>query len=256
MLVGRMGNEESFRMPTQVMTIRDSLVSGFTKFINFIPTLLGALIVLAIGWGISNVVARFIHRVAGAVKFEAAVERIGFRRLFPAAQGVSFSGILATLGKWFIRLVFIQAAANLLNMPQVTAIINSIILFIPNVVVALLILVGGSMAARFLGDLVSTSVAKTGVARPQLFRLITQYAVLGFAFIAAVHQLGIVTSLINILFTGLIASLSIAIGLAFGLGGQGVAAEITRSWYEQGKVSPERLKTVSGATKPGAGGAA
>ena len=142
------------------------------------------------------------------------------------------SGVIATLIKYFIFLIFVQAAANVLGIPQLTEIINRIILFIPNVVVALAIIVIGSLIARFLSGLVRSSVSELGVGSPNLLATLTQYIVIGFAVIAAIDQLGIAATLVNTLLIGLIGSVALAIGLAFGLGGRDVAAQITQKWYE------------------------
>ena len=240
----------------QITTIRDSLLSGFTsgfeRFMQFIPALIGAAVVLIVGWIIAGFVAKLIERVLVATRFENAVSKTGASSYFQQAFGPNFtsSHVIATLAKWFMVLVFFQAAANLLAMPQLSALINNIVLFIPNVVVAIVMLVVGALVAQAVGRLVETSTSRAGVGRPKIFSAITRYAILGFAAIAAVNQLGIATNLINILFTGLVASLALAVGLAFGLGGQGVAQEMTRSLYEQSKDrNTQPLNVVSGDKK-------
>lgn len=242
-------------MPTQFVTFKDSLITGvaagFAGFMQFVPRLIGALLVLIVGWMIAKAIGRLLERALNLVRFESMVARAGvtggLQRTFgPDATVTHAFGLMA---KWFIRLIFIQAAANLLAMPQVTAIINSIILFIPNLFVALLIMVVGSWGANVVGRLVEPSVSRTGVANPRVFSLITRYAILGFAAIAAVNQLGIATNLLSILFTGLVGSVALALGLAFGLGGQSVAHDMTRSWYEQGKTAGSRLKEVGTSTR-------
>lgn len=223
------------------------LTAGFSSFMSFVPALLGALLVLVIGWMVSSVFARLIGRAFQLLKVEPVLARSGVSNYMPTIEGkpVSVTDVIATLAKWFIRLIFVQAAANLLHMPQVTAIINSILLFIPNLLVSLLILVGSVAIARFVGSWVEGSLTKMGVSRPSVFALITRYAIIGFGVIAAVNQIGIATNLINILFTGLVGSLALAFGLAFGLGGQDVASELTKHWYDQGKSNRAQLKSVS-----------
>jgi hypothetical protein len=239
-------------MPSQVTTIGDSLLSGlttgFNSLIGFIPALLGAAIVLVIGWYLSSFVGRLLEKILHAAKLDSAAGRTDVSRYLTVKDHAA-SHAVGVLSKWFIFLIFIQAAANVISMPQVTAIINSIILYIPNVIVAMLILIIGALAAKFLSGVVEKSVAGMGAARSRVFSLIANYAVIGFAVIAALNQLGIATALVNTLFIGLIGSLSLAIGLAFGLGGQGVASEITRTWYEEGKASGGgRLSSVSGGS--------
>ena len=233
-------------MPTQITTVSDSLLSALTTFMNFVPTLIGAIIVIAIGWLVSGLVARLIQRLLHVARLDQLSTKAGVDRFLIGPAGYfSASRGVAVLAKWFIRLVFVQAAANLLNMPQVTAIINSILLFIPNLAVALVILVIGAYAAQFVSGLVRESVSKAGVANSKFFGLLARYAIIGFAVIAALDHIGVAVTLVNTLFIGLVASISLAIGLAFGLGGQGVASEMARTWYEHGKTASSKLKVMS-----------
>lgn len=210
-----------------------SLYNALMRFVSFLPALVGALIILIVGWFISGFLANLIERGLKAVGLEGAVERSGIGD-FVRRSGtkMTVSGVIATLIKYFIFLIFVQAAANVVGIPQLTEIINRIILFIPNVVVAMTIIVVGSLIAKFLSGLVRSSVSELGVGNPNLLATLTQYVVIGFAVIAAIDQLGIAATLVNTLLIGLIGSVALAVGLAFGLGGREVAAQITQNWYE------------------------
>ena len=210
-----------------------SMTNALMNFISFLPALIGALLILVVGWLLSGVLANLIERGLRAVGLEHAVERSGIGD-FVRRSGtrMTISGVIATLVKYFLFLIFVQAAANVLGIPQLTEIINRIVLFIPNVIVAMAIIVIGSLIARFLSGLVRSSVSELGVGSPNLLATLTQYIIIGFAVIAAIDQLGIASDLINTLLVGLIGSVALAVGLAFGLGGRDVAAQITQKWYE------------------------
>jgi hypothetical protein len=138
--------------------------------------------------------------------------------------------------KCFLVLIFVQAALVTLGIAPLTEVINRIVLFIPHVVVAAFILIAGAWAYRYVSGLVETSTARvTFTGRANVLSNLTRYGILGFAVIAGVSQLGIATNLINILFTGLVGSLALAFGLAFVLGGQSVAADITKSLVDKGR---------------------
>ncbi len=230
------------------------LVAGFNSFMLFLPALIGGLMVLVVGWFIAKFVDVIVRRVMLAMHVDRAFasSKLG-GELSQRAPSLLISGIVATLAKWFVFLVFVQAAANVLSMPQVTSIINSILLFLPNLIVALAILFVGTLLADFMGKVVGSSVSLTKVRNSQMFSVIARYAIIGFSAIAAVNQLGIATNLINILFAGLVGSLALALGLAFGLGGQDVASEITRDWYGRSSDSA-RLKVVADENKSPRGG--
>lgn len=231
----------------QIRNTSDALWLSFTNalnnFVTFLPALLGAVIVLVIGWIISGTLARLIEKGLRAIGLERAVHHSGINE-FIVQSGTNWtvSKLIAELIKWFIRLIFIQAAANILGMPQITAIINSIILFIPNIVVAMVIIVVGALIARFLSGVVRGSVAEMGVGNPNLLATLTRYAVIGFAIIAAINQLGIAAVVVNTLFIGLVGAIALAVGLAFGLGGRDVAAKITATWYENGRNMAEAAR--------------
>lgn len=223
-----------------------SFTNSLNTFMTFVPRLIGAIIVLVIGWFIAGFLARLIARGLNAIGLERAVERSGIGRFIEqASTRWTMSEIIATLIKWSIFLFFIQAAASLFGMPQITGIINSVILFIPKLIVGLAIIVIGSLLAKFLAGLVRGSLSEMGVGSPGLFAKLTQYAVIGFSIIAAFNQVGIAQTVVNALLFGLIGSLALAFGLAFGLGGREVAAQITRSWYDKSQALADRIKQRS-----------
>lgn len=213
-----------------------SFTNGLSVFMAFLPALIGAIIVLAVGWILSGILAKLIVKGLNAIGFERAVEHSGIGD-FVRRTGTTWttSHVLAELIKWFIRLIFIQAAANILQMPQLTTIINSIVLFIPNLIVAVIIVVIGTMIARVLSGMVRASVSELGMRNPNLLAGLTRYAIIGFAIIAAANQVGIAAVVVNTLFIGLVGALALAIGLALGLGGREVGAEITRNIYSGSK---------------------
>ncbi len=210
-----------------------SLYGALMRLVEFLPALIGAVLILVVGWFISGLLANLIERGLKAVGFENAVERSGIGDFIRrSGTKMTTSGVIATLVKYFIFLIFVQAAANVIGIPQLTEIINRIILFIPNVIIAMAIIVIGSLIAKFLSGLVRSSVSELGVGNPNLLATLTNYIVIGFSVIAAIDQLGIAATLINTLLIGLIGSVALAIGLAFGLGGRDVAAQITQKWYD------------------------
>jgi hypothetical protein len=223
-----------------------SFTQALNTFMSFLPSLLVALIVLVIGWLIAGFLARLIARGLNAVGLERAVERSGIGRFIEqSGSRWTMSEIIAALIKWSIFLIFIQAAASLVGMAQITAIINNVILFIPKLIVALAIIVIGSLIARFVAGLVRGSLAEMDVGSAGLFAKLAQYAIIGFAIIAAFNQIGIAQTLVNTLLIGLIGSVALALGLAFGLGGREVAAQITRSWYNKGMDLADKIRQRS-----------
>lgn len=213
-----------------------SITEALQNLLGFLPALLGAILILILGWILSGLLAGLVERGLKAIGFERAAESTGIAG-FIQSSGSSWtaSAIVAEIVKWFIRLIAIQAAASVLGLDQISEIINAILLWLPNLVVAIAIVVIGALIGRFAGGLVRGSTSKMGFSNPELLGNLANYAIVVFAVIAAIDQLGIAETVVNTLFIGLVAMVVLAAGLAFGLGGQQTAAQITAGWYSKGR---------------------
>ena len=221
-----------------------AVADALRNFLGFLPQLVGALIVLILGWIVAGILARLVEGALKAVGFERAAQAsgiAGFIRQSGAGAQWTTSRVVAEIVKWFVRLIALQAAAAILGMPQLTAIINSILLFLPNVVVALAIVVVGALIARFVGGVVRGATSEMGFGNPDLMANIARYAIIVFAVIAAINQLGIAPTVVNTLFIATVGAVAAAFALAFGLGGRDVAAQITQSWYTRGQEASQRV---------------
>ena len=233
-----------------------SATEALQNFLGFLPALVGAILILVIGWIISGLLAGLVERVLKTIGFERAAQSTGITG-FIERSGSSWtpSAIVAEIVKWFIRLIAIQAAASVLGLDQISQIINAILLWLPNLVVAIAIIVIGALIARFVSGLVRGTTSQMGFGNPGLLGSVAYYAIIVFAVIAAVDQLGIAETVVNTLLIGLVATVAIATGLAFGLGGQGTAARITEGWYESGRQASQRVAqyaaTQSSSTEGG-----
>jgi hypothetical protein len=152
--------------------------------------------------------------------------------------------------------VFLVAAANVLGLTQVSELLNQVLLWIPNLIVAAIILLIAPVVARFVRGTIEVGAGEMGFTNAPLLGRIAEVAIVAFAVIIAINQIGIAANLVNTLFIGLVAAVSLAFGLAFGLGGRDVAAELTRSWYEQSQETAAKVRartegaadTTSGST--------
>lgn len=219
-----------------------SVTQALSSFLAFLPALVGAIIVLVLGWIISGLLAGLIEKALQAAGFERASQAAGIAG-FVKKSGSDWtaSKVVAEIVKWFIRLIAIEAAASILGMQQITAIINSIVLFLPNVIVALAILVLGAFIAKFVAGLVRGVVGEMGFGNPDLIAGIARYAIIVFAVVAAVDQIGVAETLVNTLLVGAVGTVALAFGLAFGLGGQATAAKMWESWYVKGQEAGEKV---------------
>ncbi|MCA1647614.1 MAG: hypothetical protein LC797_19835, partial [Chloroflexi bacterium] len=120
-------------------------------------------------------------------------------------------------------------------------VLQQFLLWLPNLVVAMVILVLAGLVANALAKLVRGATAEAGLGNPDLLATIAKVAVWAFAVVIAVNQIGVATALVNTLFMGLVGALALALGLAFGLGGRETAGQIVANWYRQGEQAAPKL---------------
>ncbi len=209
-----------------------SLANALNLVLSFIPKLIGFLIILLIGWIVATAISKAVTFLLRKVGFDRIGNRIGLNRL-EQRMGINMdaAGLLGKIVYWFIFLIFLVPAVNALELTAVSNILNQLIAYIPDVFVAIIVLFLGAFAATLVADVVRGAAASANLGSPNLFANIARYAVIGFAALIALEQLQIAPSLINILFTAIVGAAAIALGLAFGLGGQDAA----RRWLAKGE---------------------
>jgi hypothetical protein len=214
-------------MQDLALAVRASLARAIEVLLAALPRVLGFAAVLVIGWILSSLLARGVAALLRAVRFEDLAQRSGFAG-FVRNTGVrtDASGAIASIAKWFVRLIALVVAFDLLGLPAVSVVLQQLTLWLPNLVVALLVLVLGGLAANALARVARGASAEAGFTSPDVLAAVARVAVWALAVVVAVSQLGIATALINTLLIGVVGALALASGLAFGLGGRDRAARI------------------------------
>ena len=224
-----------------------SITAALVNFLSFLPAIIGAIIILVVGWLLAGFIGRLVTMFLDKVGFERAAQRTGISNFIArtGARDTRVSWLIGELVKWFIRLIFLEAAAEAVHLTAVTQVLNQIVLFIPNLIVALIVLMVGALIARFVGDIVRGSASEMGFGNPNLLAAIARVAIIAFAVIIAVNQIGVAATLVNTLFMGFVFALALAAGLAFGLGGRDTAARMWQSWYTRGQEMAPRLEQAA-----------
>lgn len=202
-----------------------SLQNVMANFLLFLPQLLSALLILIIGIVLAYIVAGIVRRIIEFTRIDRAVERLGAHSDLKRT-GIHFSlaGVLSWIVRWLIIIATIITVAGVLNLPQINVFLNQILLFIPNIFVAVIILTVGFIVGDFLERVIreATGMSRLTAGNRELLGLIAKYAAIVFSVTAALIQLRIATPLIEILFAGLV----LALALAFGLGGREHASRL------------------------------
>jgi len=210
------------------MNILNAVIASFQSALallfDFVPRLIGFLVIILIGWIVGTAVSKAVTFLLKKVGFDRLAQRIGLHRVGQQA-GVSLdvADILGKVVYWFVFLIFLVPAVNALDIPAVSNILTQIIAYIPNVFVAILILFLGMFAATIAADVVRGAAGRAGLGNSNLIANIVRYAIIGFVVLVALEQLGIAPALLNILFTAVVGAAALAAALAFGLGGQDTA---------------------------------
>jgi len=203
-----------------------SLQGLWLGFVSFVPSLIIAIIIFIIGWLVGSVVGKALAQVIGALKIDRLFENMGADQMLArAGMKLSVGGFLGGLVRWFIVAVFLMTSLEIVGLTQVNDFLrNVVIAYLPQVIIASIILIIATVISDAMKRVVEGSAKAAGVRSANLLGTITRYAIWIFAFIIALSELGIAGSFMQILFTGIIAMLAIAGGLAFGLGGKEAAA--------------------------------
>src|SRR5438105_6270761 len=219
------------------------MLRGLVKLIAF-------LLIIVIGWFISSLVAKAVAAVLRKLKIDQLFDRMGFAALTRRMGSQSDSAqIIAEVVKWLIRVVVLVVAFAALGIPAFSVVLSQLLLWLPNLAVAIVVLVVGGLVANGIAELVRGATAEAGFKNPDALANVARFAVWAFAIIIAVNQVGIASTLVNTLFMGFVAAVALAAGLAFGIGGQKLASELLEKWYRKGKQLGPQARAAADAAQ-------
>lgn len=225
-----------------------SLAGAASMFFAAVPRLIGFAIILIVGWIIASLIEKAVVAVLRIVSFNVLAERSGLAGFIQKSNMKDdAAGTIGLIAKWFVRLITLVVAFDALGLLAVSEILHQLLMWLPNLVVALVVLVIGGIAANALGKLVLGAATEGEVERPDFLAKVARYAVWAFAIMVAINQVGIATALINILLMAAAGAVALALGLSFGLGGRDTAAMIVRKWYERGQPSGPQIRRAADA---------
>ena len=209
------------------LTISAIVTNSLNQFGNYLPQFLAGLILLLIGLAVAALLKEAVIRLLVFLKIEEWLENVTgwFDRLKSekAVRGKVWHNLLAELARWTVVILFLVPAVEAWGLPRVTDLLNSFLLYVPNVFVAVVIGFIGLVVANLVSDIVKHAGKGLGSTSSNLLSTLARYALFFFTGLVVLNQLGIAADLVRILFTGIVAMLAIAGGLAFGLGGQETA---------------------------------
>jgi small-conductance mechanosensitive channel len=211
-----------------------SLTSFWTQLASFVPQLLAALLLLFLGWLLANVVRTGVMKLLDVLRFDNLAEKTGIEAFLKQGNlDVSLSRLLAKLVYWIIIFVVVVTVANSLGLHMVAELFNKVVFYIPNIIVAILVLVFGVLVARFINRMVFAYLNNMGVQGALTISTLSEYAVIIFVVFVALEQLEIGTNLLTAAFQIGFGAIGLAFALAFGLGGREWAAGVIKKLTEK-----------------------
>lgn len=210
----------------------EPLEGVLAQILAFLPRLALAIAVVIAGWLLAKAARFALVKALRAINFNVLTERAGLDG-FLQEGGIRHgtSAIFGVLVYWLVVLAALVIAFNTLGLSYITDLLRQVVLFVPRVMVALVILAFGAYFARFIGGAVMAYCRNVGMQDGDLLGRLAQYAILAFVVLIALDQMQIAGDIVRMSFLILFAGIVLALALAFGLGGQGWAAELLEHWW-------------------------
>lgn len=207
--------------------ISNAFQTTLDSFLNYLPEILAAILVLIVGWILAVLLGKLVRKLLTFTQVDKALDKLGLKKVREdTGLALSVARFVGDLVKWFLIIVAVLAAADIMRLTEISVFLRSILLYFPNVLVAVVIVIIGVLIANFVHKLVLGAGRTAKLPSIALIAAFARYSVIVFSILAALVQLQVASSLIQILFTGIVAMLAIAGGLAFGLGGRGYAEHL------------------------------
>jgi hypothetical protein len=208
-------------MPFSYDVLQGPLLQLWETLIAYLPHLIGAIVVFLIGVIVAMVLRSAVERVVALLRIDDLAKKLELTQQFErVGLRLHIGSLLGWIVKWFFVIIGLIAATDVLGWDQVTDYLAQVVLFVPNVIISVILLLAGIVLGNFVQNVVKSAVEAAQLASAEFLSGIAKWSILIFSFMAALVQLQIAPELIRVLFTGLVAMLALAGGLAFGLGGK------------------------------------
>lgn len=213
-------------MDRLALIVADPVKAMLIKVWSYVPTIFGAIIILVVGWIIAKFIEAIVVRALKAARLDAVSDKAGVANML--AQGDikwTLSELIGVIIYWVVMLSVLAAALNVLNLTVAGDLLSRMVAYIPNIIVAIFVLVLGSFLASFVAGIVRTAASNAGLGNAKLLAKITQSVLIIFAVIIAIEQLNIATAFIAFAVNIILASIGLGAAIAFGLGCKDIAAK-------------------------------
>ena len=197
-----------------------------TKIMAYLPVLLGALVILIVGWLVAKAIRRIVDWLLKTIRFDTLADKAGISEVLRKGNlKTTAREVVSGLVYWLIMIMVLVMVVNALGLPKASDILASLFAYVPKVIAALLVLVVAMFLASFVSGIVRTAAGNANLPRPEIFAGISRWAIIIFAVTISLGELGIGTLLVTTTFNIILGGVCLALALAFGLGGKDAAAK-------------------------------
>jgi hypothetical protein len=205
--------------------IADPVREMLTKIMAYLPVLLGALIILVVGWLVAKAIKQLVDWLLTTVRFDMLADKAGISEVLRKGNlKTTASQVVSGLVYWLIMIMVLVMVVNALGLPKASDILASLFAYVPKVIGALFVLVVAMFLANFVSGIVRTAAGNANLPKPEMFAGISRWAIIIFAVTISLGELGIGTLLVTATFNIILGGVCLALALAFGLGGKDAAA--------------------------------
>jgi hypothetical protein len=214
--------------------IADPVRQMLTRILGYLPILLGALVILIVGWIAARAIRRILDWLLKTIRFDTLADKAGISAILRKGDlKISAREVVSGLVYWLIMIMVLVMTVDALGLPKASDVLASLFAYVPNVIAALLVLVVAMFLANFVSGIVHTAAGNANLPRPEIFAGISRWAIIIFAVTVSLGELGIATLLVTTTFNIILGGVCLALALAFGLGGKDAAARYLEELKEK-----------------------
>jgi len=216
--------------------IVDPIRQMLTRIMAYIPVLLGALIILIVGWIVAKAIRRIVDGLLKVTRFDTLADKTGISRILKKGDlKISAREVVSRLVYWLIIIMVLVMAVDALGLPKGSDVLAGLFAYVPKVIAALLVLVVAMFLASFVSGIVQTAAGNANMPRPEIFAGVSRWAIIIFAATIALVELGVAHLLVTTTFNIILGGVCLALALAFGLGGKDAVARYLEELKQKGK---------------------
>ncbi len=210
--------------------VNSVVLTSFQKFVTFLPSLFGGIIIFLIGLVLASLLKKILLSIFTFFKLSMILQKL---KLMNKNEVRVWEEVLAELLRWSVVVLFLIPALEVWGLSRATAVLNQFLFYLPNVIIAVIIGFVGLVVSNLVSDVVLRTVTTIGAGSAKTLALSAKWVIVFFTILIVLNQLGIAQDLIRILFTGIVAMLALAGGLAFGLGGRDAAKDLIAQVHDK-----------------------